>query len=181
MAPSPTKNVAPADDVGARPPPDANGGAATNGGAAADPRLPGGPLLGEEGVTAWEERIVLPTLDQTDPEPLPIFDYHNSSQGNAVAYPFPAVVESMSSSDKTLKTYTGLFLENRFLRVLILPELGARVHMAYDKIQKKHFICFEGVVKPEGCGGGIQFHWPRKGRRIPNIVDAWTIERVPAG
>ena len=36
--------------------------------------------------------------------------------------------------------YTGLFLENQYLRVLILPELRARVHFCFDKVKKRRMF-----------------------------------------
>ena len=50
---------------------------------------------------------------------------------------------------------------------MILPELGGRVHMAYDKIKQRHFVYYNQVVKPALVGltgpwisGGIEFNWP---------------------
>ena len=55
---------------------------------------------------------------------------------------------------------------------MILPELGGRVHMAYDKIAGRHFIYYNQVIKPAPGGpyaalwisGGIEFNWPQHHR-----------------
>ena len=35
-----------------------------------------------------------------------------------------------------------IFIENEYIKVMILPELGGRVQMAYDKIRERHFIYY---------------------------------------
>ena len=35
--------------------------------------------------------------------------------------------------EKVDKTYQAVFLENDYLKIMILPELGGRVHRAYEK------------------------------------------------
>jgi len=54
---------------------------------------------------------------------------------------------------------------------MILPELGGRVQMAYDKIAGRHFIYYNQVIKPALVGlcgpwisGGIEFNWPQHHR-----------------
>ena len=64
-----------------------------------------------------------------------------------------------------------MILENDYLKIMILPELGGRVHRAYDKINKRDFVYFNHVVKPALVGllgpwisGGIEFNWPQHHR-----------------
>jgi tetratricopeptide (TPR) repeat protein len=54
---------------------------------------------------------------------------------------------------------------------MVLPELGGRVQMAYDKIAKRHFVYYNHVIKPALVGligpwisGGIEFNWPQHHR-----------------
>ena len=54
---------------------------------------------------------------------------------------------------------------------MILPELGGRVQMAYDKIKERHFVYYNHVIKPALVGlagpwisGGIEFNWPQHHR-----------------
>ncbi|WP_449439112.1 DUF5107 domain-containing protein [Pedobacter steynii] len=65
----------------------------------------------------------------------------------------------------------GLFLENNYIKMMILPELGGRIQMAYDKIKERHFIYYNQVIKPALVGltgpwisGGIEFNWPQHHR-----------------
>src|ERR1044071_4396043 len=54
---------------------------------------------------------------------------------------------------------------------MILPELGGRIQMAYDKTNDYHFIYYNRVIKPALVGlagpwisGGIEFNLPQHHR-----------------
>ena len=117
-------------------------------------------------VKAWREKVVIPTYEVGTPEKNPIFLEKRVYQGSSgVVYPYP-VIESISD-EKTDKEYEVVFIENEYIKVMILPELGGRVQMAYDKIRRRHFIYYNHVIKPALVGltgpwisGGIEFNWP---------------------
>lgn len=97
----------------------------------------------------------------------PIFLEHRVYQGSSGAvYPY-GITDTLV--DKTEdKTYQALILENDYLKIMILPELDARVHRAYDKVHNRDFVYFNQVVKPALVGllgpwisGGIEFNWPQ--------------------
>ena len=91
-------------------------------------------------------------------------------QGSSgVVYPYP-VIESISD-EKTNKEWMAVFLENEYIKVMVLPELGGRIQMAYDKIRGRHFVYYNHVIKPALVGltgpwisGGIEFNWPQHHR-----------------
>lgn len=121
-------------------------------------------------VNAWEEEVVIPTYEIGTPEKNPIFLEKRVYQGSSgVVYPYP-VVEKMED-EKHDKVYNAVYLENEYIKVMILPELGGRVQMAYDKIKKRHFIYYNQVIKPALVGltgpwisGGIEINWPQHHR-----------------
>lgn len=121
-------------------------------------------------VKAWREKVVIPTYEVGTPEKNPIFLEKRVYQGSSgVVYPYPAI-ESISD-EKTDKEYEVVFIENEYIKVMILPELGGRVQMAYDKIRQRHFIYYNHVIKPALVGltgpwisGGIEFNWPQHHR-----------------
>ena len=85
-------------------------------------------------VRAWEEDILLPTYEIGKEEKNPIFLEKRVYQGSSGSvYPYP-VVEKISDN-KVDKKYHALFIENEYIKVMILPELGGRIHMAYDKVK----------------------------------------------
>lgn len=121
-------------------------------------------------VKAWREKVVIPTYEVGSPEKNPIFLEKRVYQGSSgVVYPYP-VIESIAD-EKTDKEYDVVFIENEYIKVMILPELGGRVQMAYDKIRQRHFIYYNHVIKPALVGlagpwisGGIEFNWPQHHR-----------------
>lgn len=121
-------------------------------------------------VKAWSEQIMLPTYEIGQEEKNPIFLEKRVYQGSSgVVYPY-AVVEKISDK-KSLKAYNVVFLENKYIKVMIMPELGGRIQMAYDKVKKRHFVYYNQVIKPALVGllgpwisGGIEFNWPQHHR-----------------
>jgi tetratricopeptide (TPR) repeat protein len=129
------------------------------------------PTVTEQGIVrVWEEIIPLPTYPVGKEEKNPIFLEKRVYQGSSgKVYPYP-VVEKISD-EKSDKPYRAFFLENEYLKIMILPELGGRVQMAYDKIKKRHFVYYNQVIKPALVGltgpwisGGIEFNWPQHHR-----------------
>jgi tetratricopeptide (TPR) repeat protein len=124
----------------------------------------------DSAVKIWEEKIIIPTYGIGKPEKNPMFFEKRVYQGSSGAvYPNP-IVEKIYD-EKVDKEYLGLFLENKYLKIMILPELGGRVQMAYDKIKERHFIYYNQVIKPALVGftgpwisGGIEFNWPQHHR-----------------
>lgn len=138
-------------------------------------------------VKAWKEKVVIPTYEVGKPEKNPIFLEKRVYQGSSgVVYPYP-VIESMSD-EKVDKTYNAVFIENEYIKVMILPELGGRVQMAYDKIKQRHFVYYNHVIKPALVGlvgpwisGGIEFNWPQHHRPSTYMPIDSTIEENADG
>lgn len=121
-------------------------------------------------VKAWREMVTIPTYEVGLPEKNPMFLEKRVYQGSSgVVYPYP-VIETMSD-EKEDKDYLAIWLENEYIKVMVLPELGGRVQMAYDKIAQRHFVYYNHVIKPALVGlagpwisGGIEFNWPQHHR-----------------
>ena len=121
-------------------------------------------------VKAWREVVTIPTYECGAPEKNPMFLEKRVYQGSSgVVYPYP-VIETMSD-EKTDVDYQAVWLENEYIKVMVLPELGGRVQMAYDKIKQRHFVYYNHVIKPALVGlvgpwisGGIEFNWPQHHR-----------------
>lgn len=104
-----------------------------------------------ENVKVWEEDILLPTYGIGKAEKNPMFLEKRVYQGSSgVVYPY-AVVEKIEDTCEN-KSYHAVWMENEYIKVMILPELGGRVQMAYDKIKKRHFIYYNQVIKPALVG-----------------------------
>ena len=134
-------------------------------------------------VKAWREIVTIPTYETGKPEKNPMFIEKRVYQGSSgVVYPYP-VIESISD-EKTEKQWKAIYLENECIKVMILPELGGRIQMAYDKIKQRHFVYYNHVIKPALVGlagpwisGGIEFNWPQHHRPSTYLpVDSTIVE-----
>jgi len=102
-------------------------------------------------VKAWSERVTIPTYEIGKPEKNPIFLEKRVYQGSSgVVYPNP-VIEKIHDTPVD-KEWQACYLENDFLKIMILPELGGRVQMAFDKTKNRHFVYYNEVIKPALVG-----------------------------
>ena len=138
-------------------------------------------------VKAREEVVMLPTYGIGKEEKNPIFLEKRVYQGSSGAvYPYP-VVEKIED-EKHDRPWRAFFIENEYIKVMILPELGGRIQMAYDKVKKRHFVYYNQVIKPALVGltgpwisGGIEFNWPQHHRPSTYLPTDCMIEEFPDG
>ncbi len=130
--------------------------------------LQGGNVM--EKAKVWQEKTVIPTYEIGEAEKNPIFLEKRVYQGSSgKVYPYPTVEKI--SNVKTDKEYMAVYLENEYLRVMVLPQLGGRIQRAYDKTNDYDFVYYNRVIKPALVGltgpwisGGIEFNWPQHHR-----------------
>ncbi len=128
-----------------------------------------------ESVVAWSETITIPTYPTGAADRNPMFLEKRVYQGSSGGvYPHPVIDRIFD--EKVDQEYTAVFLENRYLKIMILPEIGGRVQMALDKTSGYHFVYYNRVIKPALVGlagpwisGGIEFNWPQHHR--PSTFD----------
>ncbi len=138
-------------------------------------------------VKAWMEEVFLPTYEVGEEEKNPVFLEKRVYQGSSGAvYPYP-VIEKITDEKKD-KAYKALFIENKYIKVMILPELGGRIQMAYDKVRESHIFYYNQVIKPALVGltgpwisGGIEFNWPQHHRPSTFYPTEFLIEEHPDG
>lgn len=118
----------------------------------------------------WEEQIVIPTYQIGQPDKNPMFLEKRVYQGSSGrVYPNPVVDKILD--EKVDQTYRAVWLENDYIKVMVLPELGGRIQRAYDKTNGYDFVYYNHVIKPALVGligpwisGGIEFNWPQHHR-----------------
>ena len=138
-------------------------------------------------VSAWSETITIPTYGVGQPDPNPMFLEKRVYQGSSGAvYPLP-VIERVDDAPRDV-AYTAVFLENTWLKIMVLPELGGRIQMALDKTNGYHFVYYNRVIKPALVGlngpwisGGIEFNWPQHHRPTTFMPLDWWIEQEADG
>ena len=80
----------------------------------------------------WEETVVIPTYLVGKEEKNPMFIEKRVYQGSSgKVYPYPTIETIVDTKED--KEYKAVFLENEYIKVMVLPELGGRIQRAYDK------------------------------------------------
>lgn len=126
-------------------------------------------------VKVWEEKVIIPTYGIGKLDKNPMFLEKRVYQGSSgKVYPHPVIDKIYDT--KTDKEYKAVFLENDFIKVMLLPEIGGRIQRATDKTNGYDFVYYNSVIKPALVGlagpwisGGIEFNWPQHHR--PSIFD----------
>lgn len=127
-------------------------------------------LSEKSSVKVWEEIVEIETYPVGNADKNPMFLDKRVYQGSSgKVYPLP--VTEKIYDDKIMKEYKMIYLENDYLKIEILPELGGRIQRAYDKTNGYDFVYYNPVIKPALVGltgpwiaGGIEFNWPQHHR-----------------
>ena len=144
------------------------------------PALPA--ATGDSPVKLWEEQITIPTYLAGAPEPNPMFFFGRESQGaQGPVYPYP--MYDTLTGKKVDKTYTAVYLENEYLRIGVLPEIGGRIFEGVDKTNNYNFIYRQHVIKPALIGllgawisGGVEWNIPHHHRASTYIPVQYKVE-----
>lgn len=118
----------------------------------------------------WKENINIPTYGVGKENKNPMFFENRTYQASSgKVYPYP-IIDTLTNK-KSDKNYIGIYLENEYIKVLILPEIGGKIHQAIDKTNNYDFVYHNEVIKPALVGllgpwvsGGIEFNWPQHHR-----------------
>lgn len=137
-------------------------------------------------VNVWVEKVKIPTYEIGEAEKTPMFLEKRVYQGSSgKVYPY-ATIETIGDH-KTEKEYTAVYLENEYIKVMVLPELGGRIQRAYDKTNGYDFVYYNQVIKPALVGltgpwisGGIEFNWPQHHRPTTFLPVDYVLEEAAA-
>lgn len=138
-------------------------------------------------VRAWRERITLPTYLPAAPDRKPMFLEKRVYQGSSGrVYPLPFT--DRIAEAPTPRRWRAVWIENEYLRVLVLPEIGGRIHRILDQTNGYDLVYYQPVIKPALVGlagpwisGGIEFNWPQHHRPATFMPVDTAIERSPDG
>ena len=136
----------------------------------------------------WQEDMVIPTYELGEEERLPIFYKLRINQGTkGDIYPYKNK-DILTLEKNEAHTYKALCLENDYIRVTVLPELGGRIYEGYDKVNDYNFVYKNQVIKPALIGlngawisGGIEFNWPQHHRPTTFSPVEYVIEEESDG
>jgi tetratricopeptide (TPR) repeat protein len=122
-------------------------------------------------VIAKLEPRIIPTYPVGVPEKNPVFFEKRVYQGsNGKVYPVPFIDKVFDTPEPV--TYQSARLENEFVRLVMLPEIGGRIFIGQDKSNHDYdFFYRQDVIKPALVGlagpwisGGVEFNWPQHHR-----------------
>ncbi|MDR1903348.1 MAG: DUF5107 domain-containing protein, partial [Treponema sp.] len=86
------------------------------------------------------DKKAIPTYEPSAYEELPMFAFNRNHQGTS-GNPYPnRIVNKVRRDKKTDALYTAIRLENDYLALTILPELGGRIFEAVDKSNGTDFF-----------------------------------------
>ena len=101
-------------------------------------------------------------------------------------YPLPFT--DRIEEQKVDRKWKAVWIENEFIRAMVLPELGGRIHVLQDKTNGYDLIYNQPVIKPALVGlagpwisGGIEFNWPQHHRPATFLPVDFEIEEHPDG
>jgi tetratricopeptide (TPR) repeat protein len=154
--------------------------------AGATPRL----CNGDSKAAAVEVRVedlVIPTYLPAPPDKNPMFLEKRVYQGSSgKVYPLPFT--DRIAEKPVDRKWQAVWIENEFLRALVLPEIGGRIHAIQDKTNGYDLIYNQRVIKPALVGlagpwisGGIEFNWPQHHRPATFLPVDFEIEEHTDG
>jgi tetratricopeptide (TPR) repeat protein len=138
-------------------------------------------------VKAWVAPVTLPTYEPLAPDKNPMFLETRVYQGSSgKVYPLPFI--DRIATEPHNRVWQALYIENEFLRVMVLPEIGGRIHAGLDKTNGYDFFYRQNVIKPALVGlagpwisGGVEFNWPQHHRPATFMPVNYKIEEHADG
>ena len=144
------------------------------------------PAFGQQvNMRAVPEKI--PTYNIGSPETDPIFFTGRVYQG-AEGYIYPYPLYDVLSDKKTEKEYNVLHLDNQYVSISMLPEIGGRIFSATDHTNDYHFFYTQTGVKPALIGmlgawlsGGVEWNIPDHHRASSYMPVNYTLKENKDG
>jgi len=136
--------------------------------------LPANPCRAK--VRAWEGAVTIPTYgwaEDVNPKLWALegeVKFSTTVKGSIV---YPYTMQDYLSRTKEDRTYKALFLENEYLKITCLPELGGRLHSVLDKTEGKEMFHYNSVIKPgmiamrgAWISGGVEWNAGPQGHTV---------------
>jgi tetratricopeptide (TPR) repeat protein len=119
-----------------------------------------GPLSAQ--VKVWQGSVTLPTYEEGKPDPNPPFDTYATTQFN-----YPYTLRKELTGQKEDHVWRAVFLENKYLKCTVLPDIGGHLYTCIDKISGQSMFYANPSIKKAKIGYrgawaafGIEFNFP---------------------
>ena len=121
-------------------------------------------------VNIWQAPLVLPTYQIGPPDREPMFYAGREYQGaQGAIYPYGLYDNLLDVREN--QTYQADFLENKYVKICVLPELGGRILSATDKTNGYDYVYRQTEIRPALIGmlgawisGGVEWNIPHHHR-----------------
>jgi tetratricopeptide (TPR) repeat protein len=147
------------------------------------------PTVSWAEVRVWEGSVTIPTYGWAEDVNPKFWALEGEGKGGSRTAPttvkgsivYPYTMQDHLYRTKENRTYKALFLENEYLKVTCLPELGGRLHSVLDKTEGKEMFHFNKVIKPgmiamrgAWISGGVEWNAGPQGHTVTILspVDA---------
>ena len=113
-------------------------------------------------VKVWQGSMTLPTYEEGQPDPNPPFDTYATNQFN-----YPYTIRKNLTGQKKEHTWRAVFLENKYLKCSVLPDIGGHLYTCIDKISGQPMFYANPSIKEAQIGYrgawaafGIEYNFP---------------------
>ena len=110
-------------------------------------------------VKVWTEKKIIPTYQLLKEDINPMLEERLD--------PYPYTLHNKRSPMVENIEHEAVMLENDYLKLIVLPNLGGRLYSGYDKVNNREIFYKNEVIKPRMVGtrggwfsGGVEFNFP---------------------
>jgi tetratricopeptide (TPR) repeat protein len=145
------------------------------------------PFVFGQGVQLTQKPLTLPTYEIGMPDANAIFftgRVYQGAQGHIYPYPLYDIL----TDRKADKVYNALYVENEYVNVCVLPEIGGRILSATDKTNGYEIFYRQTGIKPALIGmlgawlsGGVEWNFPHHHRPSSYMPIDWKTEENADG
>ena len=127
----------------------------------------------------YDEKVEIQTYRVLDEDPLPRFFQY---------YPYTGL-NNFSDKPEPI-TYDSIVVENEYLKMRVIPSLGARLHDLYDKVNNAHVFHYNEIIRPANIAlrgawiaNGIEFNSLDRGHHTPDNFSPvdWKVKELEDG
>lgn len=118
--------------------------------------------LAQNAARVWDSTLTLPTYEEGLPNPNPSFDFFAPRRIN-----YPYTIRDNLTEVRAPRAWRALYLENEYLRCVVLPDLGGHLYGCTDKINGAQLFYANPSIKFTQIGYrgawaalGVEFNFP---------------------
>ena len=139
------------------------------------------PIWGQ--VHVWEGVLKLPTYEEGKPDPNPPFDQFSTGRFN-----YPYALRNEITNTRAEHEWRTIYLENEYLKCLVLPDIGGHLYTCVDKISGQPMFYANPSIKKARIGYrgawaafGVEFNFPVSHNWVSMSPVNYALAEHPAG